>query len=83
MEQFTHEILPHICSSMKTPEVMKILAERYSAPSHAFIEEFRGGTGYKVEQRCDALAMDLWPSSKMGLKLMKTAAAQPVARKSN
>ena len=55
---------------MKTPEVMKILADRYHAPSHAFIPEFRGGTGYKVEQRVDALAMDLWPSSKNGLKLI-------------
>lgn len=55
---------------MKTEHVMKILADRYQAPSHAFIPEFRGGTGYKVEQRCDALAMDLWPSSKDGLKLI-------------
>lgn len=60
----------HPQNNMKTTEVMKILRESYPSPRFAFIEEFRGGTGYKVDQRVDGLAMDLWPSGKDGLKLI-------------
>lgn len=55
---------------MTTPEVMRLLQEMYQPPTHAFIPEFRGGTGYSCEQRADAIAMSLWPSAKEGLKII-------------
>lgn len=52
---------------MKTEELLKLLATNWPSPSHAFIPEFRGGTGWSRESRADAIAMHLWPSE--GLEL--------------
>lgn len=52
----------------KTKELLDTLALHWPAPSCAFIPEFRGGTGWSVEERADAIAMHLWPS--MGLDLV-------------
>ena len=53
---------------MKTKELLKLLSDQYPPFDSAFIPEFRGGTGWAVEQRVDAIAMHLWPS--MGLELV-------------
>ena len=56
--------------SMKeeTKWLLEILATEYSSPSYAFIEEFRGGTGWGRDSRADAIGMHLWPSR--GLELI-------------
>ena len=53
---------------MTADEVLEILAKEYPSPEMAFIEEFRGGTGWSNESRADAIAMHLWPSK--GLELV-------------
>ena len=53
---------------MKTTELLQLLANEWPSPTCAFIPEFRGGTGYSREQRADAIAMHLWPST--GLELV-------------
>lgn len=54
--------------SKKTDKLTALLAEHYPAPTHAFIPEFRAGTGFGRESRADAIAMFLWPSG--GLELI-------------
>jgi hypothetical protein len=54
---------------MKTDELLKLLSTQWRPPSCAFIPEFRCATGYARESRADAIAMNLWPSAKDGLKL--------------
>jgi hypothetical protein len=54
--------------TMTSEEVLNILAKEYPTPDMAFIREFRGGTGWSVESRADAIAMHLWPSK--GLELI-------------
>lgn len=53
---------------MKTPELLQLLSAEFPPPNYAFIEEFRGGTGWSRESRADALGMHLWPSK--GLELI-------------
>ena len=55
---------------MKSNELLKLLSENYTAPTCAFIPEFRCGTGYSRETRADAIAMNLWPSMKDGLEII-------------
>ena len=52
----------------KTLNLMEALRKQWPHPDYAFISEFRGGTGWAVESRVDAIAMDLWPSR--GLELI-------------
>ena len=47
---------------MNTPEVEKLLRERYAAPAFAFLEQVPNATGMNTSRFCDALAMSLWPS---------------------
>lgn len=51
----------------KTRKLLSALRENWPYPNHAFIAEFRGGTGYGRESRADAIAMDLWPSNGLNL----------------
>lgn len=53
---------------MKSDELLKLLNNDWMPPERAFIPEFRGGTGCAIEQRADAIAMNLWPSK--GLELV-------------
>lgn len=50
---------------MMAQELVARLRERYSGAEWAFFEELRGGTAFSRESRCDALAMNLWPSRGM------------------
>ena len=52
----------------KTQELVNKLRTYWPHPDKAIIFEFRGGTGWSVESRADAIAMDLWPSN--GLELV-------------
>ena len=54
--------------SKKTIQLLDLLRAKYPYPDGAFIPEFRGGTGWSVESRADAIAMHLWPSK--GLELI-------------
>ncbi len=47
---------------------MQMLRKEWPHPDFAFIQEFRGGTGWSRQSSADAIAMDLWPSR--GLKLV-------------
>jgi hypothetical protein len=53
----------------KTQQLVEALRKQWPYPDYAFIEEFRGGTGYGISNRADAIAMDLWPS-RGGLELI-------------
>ena len=52
----------------KTQKLIEALRKDWPHPAYAFIQEFRGGTGYSRESRADVIAMDLWPSK--GLELV-------------
>ena len=54
---------------MKSIELLELLAKQYNPPTHAFIPEFRCGTGYSRDTRADAIAMGLWPSAKNGMEI--------------
>lgn len=54
---------------MKSVDLIHLLSKQFSPPSRAFIPEFRCGTGYTRETRVDAIAMELWPSSKGGMEI--------------
>ncbi len=52
----------------KTQKLLEALETLYPHPRCAFINEFRGGTGWGRGSRADAIAMFLWPSE--GLELI-------------
>lgn len=54
--------------SLKTPEIIAALADKYKAPEYALLTEVRNRTGYGGQVRsADAMAMSLYPSR--GLEL--------------
>lgn len=52
----------------KTQKLLEALRKDYPWPRHGFIAEFRASTGWAIESRADAIAMDTWPSG--GLELI-------------
>ena len=54
-------------SAMKTDELLTLLRTKYSAPAYAFLTNVANGTGIYRAGFCDAVAMSLYPSSKLDL----------------
>lgn len=54
---------------MTEPDVLRVLAARYAAPSYAFVAGVRNATGFARSVRtADALAFGLWPSRGMEIE---------------
>lgn len=56
---------------MNSPEIIEALRLKYCQPEWAFFTEVPNGTGYQANRRADAIAMNMWPSRGLELRVFE------------